>query len=74
MLNEEQYGWSEYRVRTLIRVVQAYGRAVRSKDDWASMYILDSDFRDLLKYRNPPEYFLNAITDEEPEQGSVFDY
>lgn len=74
MLNEEEYGWSEYKERTLIRVVQSYGRAVRSKDDYADYYVLDEDFNDLVNERNPPQWFSEAITDEEPNQGSIFDY
>lgn len=74
MLNEEEYGWAEYKERTLLRVVQSYGRAVRSKDDYADYYVLDEDFSDLVNERNPPNWFTEAITEEEPEQDSLFDY
>ncbi len=74
MLNEEKYGWSEYYERTLLRVVQSYGRGIRSKEDHCSFYVLDKDFDKLMKKRTPPEWFEEAITDEKPEQGSVFDY
>ena len=39
MRNRSWYDW-----QTSIRLVQAYGRSVRSKDDWAKTYVLDSAF------------------------------
>ena len=74
MLNNEEYGWSEYKERTLLRVVQSYGRAVRSKDDWADMFILDEDFNKLISERTPPKWFSEAVTDKKPEEKSVFNY
>jgi Rad3-related DNA helicase len=41
-LDPEWYAW-----RTIMSVVQAIGRCVRSKDDWAHTYILDECFGDL---------------------------
>jgi ATP-dependent DNA helicase DinG len=35
----EWYYW-----QTALKLIQAYGRSVRSKDDWAKTYILDSAF------------------------------
>src|SRR5215831_1450918 len=37
--SEQWYSW-----QTGLRLVQAYGRSVRSKDDWAATYVLDSAF------------------------------
>ena len=35
-------GGKWYRWQTVLKTVQAYGRSVRSKDDWAKTYLLDS--------------------------------
>jgi ATP-dependent DNA helicase DinG len=32
-----------YNLRTALRLIQAVGRSVRSKDDWAHTYVLDSN-------------------------------
>ena len=74
MLENEQYGYREYLERTLIRVVQSYGRIIRSKDDKGDMFILDEDFNTLIEKTNPPNWFTQAITDEPYENASVFDY
>lgn len=51
-----------YSLKTCMDILQTYGRAVRSGDDYADMFILDSNFSDLLKYNKYlPEYFLNAV-------------
>lgn len=57
-LNEEWYYW-----QTALKIVQAYGRSVRSKEDWAKTYILDSAFGYFIrKNRNiMPKWFLEAI-------------
>jgi len=56
--NSEWYTW-----KTVVDTLQSYGRAVRSDTDHAEMYILDSNFSDLLKYNSHiiPEYMLTAI-------------
>ena len=56
--NSDWYAW-----KTVVDTLQAYGRAVRSDTDHAEMYILDSNFSDLLKYNSHiiPEYMLKAI-------------
>jgi ATP-dependent DNA helicase DinG len=57
--NEQWYSW-----QTGLRLVQAYGRSVRSKDDWATTYVLDSAFGNFV-VRNKqilPEWFTNAIS------------
>lgn len=38
-LNQEYYNWL-----TALKLVQSYGRSIRSKNDWANTYILDKDF------------------------------
>jgi ATP-dependent DNA helicase DinG len=51
----EWYYW-----QTALRLIQAYGRSIRSKDDWAKTYILDSAFAYFVsKNRNflPPGSF-----------------
>jgi ATP-dependent DNA helicase DinG len=54
----EWYYW-----QTGLKLVQAYGRSVRSKDDWAKTYILDSAFQYFLRKNREilPSWFLNAI-------------
>jgi ATP-dependent DNA helicase DinG len=56
--SEEWYSW-----QTGLRLVQAYGRSVRSKDDWATTYILDAAFGYFIaKNRNTlPAWFTEAI-------------
>ncbi|MGH3452742.1 MAG: helicase C-terminal domain-containing protein, partial [Haloechinothrix sp.] len=58
MEGEKWYAW-----QTALRIVQAYGRSIRSKDDWAITYILDSNF-DRFVGKNTsliPNWFLSAI-------------
>lgn len=52
------YDW-----KTCLTIVQAYGRSVRSKDDYALTYVLDADFPGFIKrqQRRLPEWFLEAI-------------
>ncbi|MFZ0512567.1 MAG: helicase C-terminal domain-containing protein, partial [Candidatus Nitrosopolaris sp.] len=56
--SEQWYSW-----QTGLRLVQAYGRSVRSKDDWAITYILDAAFGYFItKNRNIlPAWFTEAI-------------
>lgn len=58
-------GWYEW--LTSLAIVQAYGRAVRSEDDYATTYLLDSDFpRFLRRVRNRlPSWFTEALQDEQ---------
>lgn len=74
IVNNTKYGWNEYFERALLRVVQSYGRAIRSKDDYAEFYVLDEDFDDLLSRRTAPSWFTEAIDIQQPNQRSVFDY
>jgi ATP-dependent DNA helicase DinG len=52
-----------YTWNTVLRLVQAYGRSVRSKDDYAKTYILDSSISYLLKNAQDivPKWFTEAI-------------
>ncbi len=52
------YDW-----RTCLTVVQAYGRSVRSADDFAVTYVLDADFPAFLKRQKKrlPGWFLEAV-------------
>jgi len=52
-----------YTWNTVLRLVQAYGRSVRSKDDYATTYILDSSISYLLKNAEGfvPKWFTEAI-------------
>lgn len=52
-----------YSYKTILTLVQAYGRSIRSIDDYADTYILDKSFWGLLqRNRNIfPSWFLDAI-------------
>lgn len=55
---------SEYYGITTVRdIIQAYGRSIRSVDDYATTYILDGCFADLLKWNSKyfPKWFLDAV-------------
>ncbi len=58
--NETWY--QTYTVRTLL---QQYGRAMRSKDDWGHVYIVDAHFGHWFRTRNierlVPPYILDAM-------------
>ena len=53
--NPDWYNW-----KTLIEIMQSYGRSVRNEDDWAETYILDSCFDQVIQ-RKVPQYFRDAI-------------
>lgn len=57
-------GWYDW--RTCLSVVQAYGRSVRSEDDYAVTYLLDADFPGYLRRQRGrfPTWFLEAIRQE----------
>jgi ATP-dependent DNA helicase DinG len=50
-----------YNWRTLIDILQSYGRSIRNEDDWAETYILDECFDQILENKNIPKYFLEAL-------------
>jgi len=57
-MDSEWYYW-----QTALGLVQAYGRSIRSKEDWAKTYVLDSAFGYFVyKNRNLfPDWFRQAI-------------
>ena len=57
-LDPTWYDW-----RTCLTVVQAYGRSVRSADDFAVTYVLDADFGAFVKRQRGrlPGWFLEAV-------------
>jgi Rad3-related DNA helicase len=57
--DKEWYGY-----RTLLKVIQALGRSVRSETDHATAYILDGKFDDLLvdNYRYLPKTLVQSIS------------
>jgi Rad3-related DNA helicase len=58
--SEQWYSW-----QTGLRLVQAYGRSVRSKDDWAATYVLDANFGYFISRNKTimPQWFIDAISD-----------
>jgi ATP-dependent DNA helicase DinG len=57
-VDEDWYYW-----QTALKLIQAYGRSIRSKDDWAKTYILDSAFGYFVKKNKDilPSWFIQAI-------------
>ena len=53
--NSDWYNW-----KTLIEIMQSYGRSVRNDEDWAETYILDACFDQVLGNRIP-DYFRKAL-------------
>lgn len=53
--NSKWYNW-----KTLIEIMQSYGRSIRNEDDWAETYILDTCFDQVLS-NQVPEYFKQAL-------------
>jgi Rad3-related DNA helicase len=56
--NEQWYTW-----QNALRLVHGYDRSIRSKEDWAKTYVLDTTFGYFVKKnRNMlPAWFLDAI-------------
>ena len=56
--NEQWYRW-----QTALKLVQGYDRSVRSKEDWAATYVLDSAFSYFISRNRGilPEWFTSAI-------------
>jgi len=50
-----------YNWQTSLRLVQACGRSIRSKDDWAKTYVLDSAFSRFVRENKLPVWFKEAI-------------
>lgn len=57
--NKNWYTW-----QTLLKLIQGYGRSIRSMDDYADTYILDSNLDNILKFSSKmlPRSFREAIT------------
>ena len=55
--------WNYYVWLTALKLVQSYGRSVRHDKDWASTYIVDSDFARFAEMAIDilPDWFLEAI-------------
>jgi ATP-dependent DNA helicase DinG len=60
-LRKKDMNW--YLWNTIVRLTQTYGRSIRSREDHASTYILDSNINYLLKNVNDmfPSWFTEAI-------------
>jgi len=56
--NRNWYDW-----KTIVDIIQTYGRTIRSDEDYADTFILDSSLSDIMKYKSRylPRYFTNAI-------------
>ncbi len=56
-------GWYDW--QTALRLVQTYGRSVRSETDHAVTYVLDSNFTSFVRSHRQmfPQYFLEALGD-----------
>ena len=61
MRMELNHGYLAY--LSALKMVQSYGRSVRSEDDWADTYILDAEFERFYKQNRKmlPKWFLEAI-------------
>ncbi|MDG6949628.1 MAG: ATP-dependent DNA helicase [Nitrososphaerota archaeon] len=59
---EKDPGWYDW--QTALRLVQTYGRSVRSEADHAVTYVLDSNFTRFIRTHRElfPGYFLDALT------------
>jgi ATP-dependent DNA helicase DinG len=59
--SEQWYSW-----QTGLRLVQAYGRSVRSKDDWATSYVLDANLGYFISRNKTimPQWFIDAISNQ----------
>jgi ATP-dependent DNA helicase DinG len=55
-INEQWYNW-----QTALRLIQGYGRSIRSKEDWAKTYVLDSGFEAFVRRNKMPDWFMQAI-------------
>ncbi|MFY9798271.1 MAG: helicase C-terminal domain-containing protein [Candidatus Nitrosopolaris sp.] len=57
-INGQWYNW-----QTALKLIQGYGRSIRSKEDWAKTYVLDSAFVYFVKKNNNilPDWFTKAI-------------
>ena len=54
-------GGKWYNWQTALRLVQSCGRSIRSRDDWAKTYVLDSAFSWFIKENKLPVWFRESI-------------
>lgn len=56
--NKDWYNW-----KTVVDLIQSYGRSIRSADDWAETFILDESLSNIMmyNYKYLPNYFTDAI-------------
>jgi Rad3-related DNA helicase len=59
-LSQDYYNWL-----TALKLVQSYGRSIRSEDDWADTFVLDADFMTFQRraHKLLPKWFTSAIND-----------
>lgn len=52
-----------YEMLTATAIMQAYGRSVRSTDDWAFTFVLDNNFKNFINSNSGlfPKWFLDAV-------------
>jgi ATP-dependent DNA helicase DinG len=57
-MSGQWYNW-----QTALKLVQGYGRSIRSKEDWAITYVLDSGFENFVRKNKDilPDWFTQAI-------------
>lgn len=60
-LLNEMNDWRWYKETAAQRTIQAAGRAVRSKDDYARYYVLDEAIENVLTPKIMPEWFAEAM-------------
>jgi len=53
--------WNWYYQETMKEIIQAYGRAIRSENDFAKFYIIDGSFKDIYRKVRFPTWFSEAI-------------
>lgn len=63
---DERKDWEWYYQEAYMDLVQSVGRAVRSSDDFASYYVLDESFKDVMGRVTPPTWFMEAIQKRPP--------
>jgi ATP-dependent DNA helicase DinG len=64
-MDSQWYAWL-----CALKIVQSYGRSVRSRDDWATTYLLDAGFESFL-WKNSkmlPDWFHEAIRNGAPKE------
>jgi Rad3-related DNA helicase len=61
---QREQGWYDW--QTALRLVQTYGRSVRSEEDHAVTYVLDSNFTSFVSKHLDmfPKFFLEALRDK----------